>query len=277
MTNYEIYTLWLCLIVFVLLVILSIVCIHTITKLSLRLIRGGLEDKKIIADYKREKSKKHSKFLKAIDYVICGAVCIIFTIAFVNSLLIRCTENSQWGNLPSYRVVKTGSMAEKHPSNSYLADNDLNDQIQAFDLIRIKKLPLENELNLYDIVVYKVDDMLLVHRIVEIEEPNDAHPDCRHFRLQGDASEYPDRFPVLYEQMQGIYYGERTPFIGSFILFMQSPAGWLCMLLVLITFIVTPMINKKLLKAREERLVIIFEAWKEADVYLQDENLLVKR
>ena len=113
-------------------------------------------------------------------------------------------------------------------------------------MIATHSLPKEEDLKLYDIVVYEVDDMLIVHRIVGIEEPNQEHPGNRYFLLQGDAVDSPDRFPVLYEQMRAIYTGERLPFVGSFVLFMQSPAGWLCMLLVVFAIFATPIIEKKI-------------------------------
>jgi hypothetical protein len=48
MTDYEIYVFFLCLIVFVILTALSVVCLWIITRLSLRLIRDGLEDENIL-------------------------------------------------------------------------------------------------------------------------------------------------------------------------------------------------------------------------------------
>lgn len=57
--------------------------------------------------------------------------------------------------------------------------------------------------------------------------------------------------------MKGIYYGERIPFIGSFVLFMQSPAGWLCMLFALGTTIVSPIMEKKLYNEKQKRLRLI--------------------
>jgi hypothetical protein len=102
------------------------------------------------------------------------------------------------------------------------------------------------DLKLYDVVLYEVDGILLSHRIVGIEEPNEKHPDQRYFLLQGDAVESPDRFPVKYEQIKGIWRGEKIPFIGSFVLFMQSPAGWLCVLLVIVSMIATPRMEKKI-------------------------------
>ena len=56
--------------------------------------------------------------------------------------------------------------------------------------------------------------------------------------------------------MRAIYRGERTPFIGSFILFMQSPAGWLCTLLVVVALIAAPVLDKKLATERKLRLII---------------------
>ena len=259
MTDYEMYVFILCLIVFVLLTALSVVCLCIITRLSLRLIRGGLEDDAILKEYeKKQQHKKRIKYAKLADMLFSGVVCLLFVAMLAGSLIIRGTENTCCGRIPTYRVVLTGSMAEKNEKNLYLWQNNLNDHIQTFDLIRTEQLPAEKDLKLYDIVVYEVDNVLLVHRIVGIEEPNEDHPDCRYFLLQGDAVEAPDRFPVLYGQMRGIYRGERTPFIGSFILFMQSPAGWLCVLLIVAATIATPILDGVLQKARGERLARIF-------------------
>ncbi len=258
MTDYEIYVFILCLIVFLLLTALSVACLCIITRLSLRLIRGGLEDESIRKEHeKKQKHKKRIKVAKIADFVFSSVICLLFLTMLAGSLVIKSTENTCCGNIPTYRVVLTGSMAEKHEKNRYLWENGLNNHLQTFDLIRTEKLPAEDELELYDIVVYEVDNMLLVHRIVGIELPNASHPDCYYFLLQGDAVEAPDRFPVLYEQMRAIYSGERIPFIGSFILFMQSPAGWLCTLLIVASIIASPILDRILQKARDERFALI--------------------
>lgn len=254
MTHFEIYTFILCLIVFVLLTALSVTCIVWICKMYLRLVKVGDEDKKLIKENETLKLKKQSKFGKVCDYTLTIILVAIFAFVFSSSLYINCTQNAYFDSVPTYRVVQTGSMAKKNPKNTYLAKNNLNNQIQTFDLILTYKIPKEEDLKLYDIVVYEVDDMLIVHRIVGIEEPNENHPNERYFLLQGDAVEAPDRFPVKYEQMKGIYKGEKVAFIGSFVLFMQSPAGWLCMLLVLGSVIITPIAENKINKVKKLRL-----------------------
>lgn len=254
MTGFEIYTLVLCIIVYVLLTTLSIVVVTIITKQTLKLIRLGDQDKIIIGE---DKKKNKSKVSKAFDYIVTGLFTLIFLFFFCSSMYINCVQNTYFESAPTYKVVKTGSMAEKNEKNLYLYDNNLNNQIQTFDLIATYKLPDEMDLKLYDIVVYELDGILLVHRIVGIEEPNGEHPNNRYFLLQGDAVENPDRFPVLYSQMKGIYRGERIPAVGSFVLFMQSPAGWMCIILVAVAIVATPILEKKLAKAMEQRRLIL--------------------
>lgn len=266
MTPYETYVFFLCLIVFIMLTALSVVCLTIITKLSIRLIRIGAEDENIIKEKTEKKTDK--KFLKIFDTVITGMVCISLLASFAVSVSISLSKAAPNNNIPTWRVVNTGSMSERNPENKYLFDNKINNQIQTFDLICTEKLPAENDLKLYDIVVYEVDEILVVHRIIEIEEPNESHPNERHFRLQGDAVDTPDRFPVRYEQMRAIYNGERIPFIGSFILFMQSPAGYLCILLVIVAIIATPYLNRRLASERDKRFELISSKKTEEDKYV---------
>lgn len=253
MTQYEIYTFVLCLVVFVLITAFSGFLIATITKQGVRLIKHGADDDKITTEYYKSLKKKKSKF----DWFFSLIVCIIMVAIFSFSMFVGCSDDVYSSDVPTFRVVNTGSMEEKHKKNEYLVENNLNDQIATFDLIIVYKAPKEEDLKLYDIVVYEVDGIMIVHRIIEIEEPNQYHPNERWFRLQGDAVESPDRFPVKYEQIKGIYKGDRVPFVGSFVLFMQSPAGWLCILLVVGAMIVTPLLEKALNKAKYNRLVAI--------------------
>lgn len=199
---------------------------------------------------KKRQNKLFAFLGKVFSLLVCLALCAVF--AF--SLYMNATEDRAANGIPSIKVVKSDSMAQKNEKNTYLKTEGLHNQIQIFDIIVCHHLPAEDELELYDIVVYKQDDMYVVHRIVGIEEPNEKHPNERHFLLQGDAVDRPDKFPVLYSQMQGIYEGTRIPFLGSFVVFLQSPAGWLCILLVLFAMIATPIIEKKLLEETTDRL-----------------------
>ena len=262
MQSYEIYNLIVCSVVFVTLTALLTTLIVWIIKLTLRAIEGGLEDEKIKAECTKEK-KKESPIIVAIDKVFPIFVCVILGVTLCFSLYSRFTQNEKVDVIPTIKFVETGSMESKHKENTYLFDNNLNDQIQTFDLIVLHKLPNEEDLKMYDIVVYEVNGYHIVHRIVGIEEPNERHPNERWFVLRGDANKMADDFPVTYSQMKSVYRGERIPFVGSFVFFMQSPAGILCFLLVIFAVIATPIAEKKIEKAKQARYALVLAKEKE--------------
>lgn len=251
MTNYEIYSLILAVVVFVIFTVVFAVMITYVTRTAIKLIWFGDDDKVILKQrkYIMKKPSKASKF----ERVFSAVLSLIVVVIFVFSLCISCTENEFEKGLSTFKIVKSESMATKNEKNEYLFENNLNDQFNMFDIVITHPLPAEDELELYDIVVYERDGKLVIHRIVAIEEPNANHSE-RHFKFQGDAVSRHDIYPVLYSQMHAIYRGERIPFVGSFITFLQSPAGWLCFILVMFGILITPIIEQKLMAAMRKRL-----------------------
>lgn len=252
MTNYEIYVFVLCFVVFSVLTLLFSTLIVYVSKMKLKMIRHGVDDEELKKEY--AKKARESKVTGILVIAFSLIVCILFLAVFSFSMYMSLSESKSPNGIPSLKVVKSSSMATVHEKNEYIGENGLTDQIQTFDIVVTHHLPPEEELELYDIVVYERNGDYIMHRIVGIEEPNSSHPNERHFLLQGDAVEKADIFPVLYSQMQGIYRGERIPFLGSFVLFLQSPAGWLCIILLLFSMISTPILEKKMEKETRERL-----------------------
>ena len=250
MSQRDIYVLCLCIVVLVLFVALFSYLVVSLVTAKLKIIKAGLDDQRIITEYQQNKEKNpHAEGLyKVLSVLMACIFCALFAFA----IYVNVTNTGYANGIPSIKVVKSGSMSYKNSKNTYLETHNLNDQFEMFDLIITRKLPGEFELELYDVVVYKHENgEMVIHRIVGIEEPNEKHPDKRHFRLQGDAVQYADTYPVLYEQMRGIYRGERVPFAGSFVVFLQSPAGYLCILLVIIGIILIPIVEKIFEKAEK--------------------------
>ena len=252
MKPYDVYVFVLCMIVFVMFVGLFSYLLYLLIDMNRKLIRHGVEDEKIKIEY--EKSQRKKRVGMILDKVVSALICLVMCGSFAFSVYMNVTVDKRPNGIPSLKVVLSASMSYQNERNSYLFENDLTDQLQTFDLVVLHHLPPEDELELYDIVMYEVDDTYLLHRIVGIEEPNAAHPNERHFLLQGDAVSAPDIYPVLYSQMRGVYDGERVPFVGSFVVFMQSPAGWFCLILVLAALIGTPILEKRLWKEKLDRL-----------------------
>ncbi|MBQ9120746.1 MAG: hypothetical protein IJY12_00075 [Clostridia bacterium] len=254
MSAFDIYIFCLCMIVCVALSGTFTFMIGRLYKLTVRLIRLGQEDDAIKTEY--EKQTRASCLFRAIERIVSLVVCIVLLVLFLFSAYVSVQKDMCFGErIPTMRVVMSGSMAKKYETNTYLYENDLNDQFDTFDLLFVYCPPAAAELELYDIVVYEVDGVDVIHRIVGIEEPNESHPDERYFLLQGDAVEVPDRFPVHYSQIKAIYRGGKIPFVGSFIYFLQSPAGWICILLVIVAMIASSVVDKNLEKEKHARLV----------------------
>ena len=256
MTGFELYTFFLCLIVFTIFVALFLSMLIYIVKLMLRVIRSGLDDDKIKEEYEKEKKNKN-KYLDFISNLFSIVFSIVFILVFVGSVGLGISSESKTvGDIPVLRVVQSESMSEKHENNKYLEENELNNQFDMFDIVVVEKLPEEDDIQLYDIVVYEIDDgVFVIHRVIGIEEPNEKHPDNRHFLLRGDANKNSDQFPVTYDQMVGIYKGQRIQYVGSLVMFLQSPAGYLCILLVLFYLIATPIVEKKIASEKMKRLM----------------------
>lgn len=258
MKGFEIYALIICLFVYVLFIALFSVFICMLTRSQIKLMEAGLEDEQIKKEHYKELNKKSNDGI--IFKIIPILFCVILSALFAFSSYSALTQNEKVGKVPTLKVVTSGSMSMKFQDNEYLFENDLNNQIHTFDLIVLHELPKEQDLKLYDIVVYEVGENLLVHRIVGIEEPSAEHPNERYFLLQGDNVQYPDKFPVRYSQMKSIYKSERIPFVGSFVFFMQSPAGVLCFLLTIFGIIAIHFVEKKILSVRNKRLSVILAA-----------------
>ena len=252
MSAYESYIFSLCAIVFVSLVTVFSFLITLLVRMQITLIRCGQEDESIIKKYLNP--KKCPLWLERVVSIIMALILIAL---LITTIYVNAEDEPISESIPDLRVVQSSSMAHKRESNKYLFENELDDQIQMFDIIRIYSAPAEFELELYDIVVYEIKGAYVVHRIVGIEEPNKSHPDSRLFKLQGDAVAYPDTEPVEYSQIRGIYRGERTSNVGSFVMFMKTPAGWLCFMLVIAYIIIDPLVTRRLKKEEDARYALL--------------------
>ena len=253
MTGYEIYVLFVCIAVFACLTLLLTGLLAIIVRQYLTAVDEGSEDIPLINEYYDAKARPKPFFHTAWGKVAIAAVTVLFAV-FAYALYADFSTGVVEGGMAVPKVVLSESMSYKHPANTYLEENKLEDQFQMFDLIMTRALPPESELELYDVVVYEYRGDLIIHRIIAIEEPNDKHPDCRYFTLRGDAVRYSDEFQVKYSQMRAIYEGERIPYVGSFIAFMQSTAGYMCILLVVFSMIALPITEKYIKRRKEDRL-----------------------
>lgn len=259
--NFQQYITFVCIVIFIVLTASFVFLITVIGKQQFKIMEGGLEDEKLkqTVREKLNKDKKRSTY-GVIRKIFSGVICAVLSAVCVLAIFTAEQGNKVVKGAPAFKVVASSSMSARYERNNYLFLNNITNQIQMFDLIVLHELPPEEELKLYDIVVYEhINGALLVHRIVRIEEPNIEHPNERYFLLQGDANAVADVYPVRYSQMKSIYRNERVKNIGSFIFFLQSPAGIMCILLVVVAFIALPIIDGKFMKKEYSRIKLLVE------------------
>ena len=250
MTPFEIYLLVVSLISLVSLVTFFSFLIWYVYVLTVRLTYVGYWDQDLVKEY--DFKRKHSFFPRRMGRIISAVVCSILSVVVVFSIYLGITENKLTKSVSTLKVVQSDSMSTKHEDNKYLVENGLDDQFQMFDLITAEALPAEEDIKLYDVIIYERDGNLVIHRVVQILEPDENRPD-RLFYTRGDANKKNDDLPVRYSQMRGIYHGKKVPFVGSFVLFMQSPAGIICLMLAIFCMIIMPIVDNKIEDVRHHR------------------------
>ena len=255
MTGYDLYVFIVGLVTFFAMVGLFLTMLLIIAAKEIKAITYGIEDDKIIKEYEKyNKKRAASTTVNIVVKALLIVITIFAVIFFVWSAALRFQDPKVEGDVKVPRVVLSDSMSYKRESNVYLEENGLDDQFDTFDIIFMRELPNEFELELYDVVIYELRGDLIIHRIVGIEEPNEQHPDHRLFELRGDAVKNSDEFKVEYSQMKAIYEGEKINYVGSFIYFMQSPLGYICILLLIVGSVLAPILELMVKHAKRRRL-----------------------
>ncbi len=250
--SFDSYLLLVSIIVIASLTVFFAFLIWYIYTLSIRLIYVGYWDEDLVQEYK---GKREDQFKQPniVGRIIAIIICSILAVVILFSVILGITEKAKTTSIPMLKVVKSESMSKKYDKNDYLVTHDLNDQIQMFDIIVTNPAPAEEDIELYDVIVYEQDGNLIIHRVVFIVEPEDGSKYGRLFYTRGDALEINDSLPVEYSQIRGIYKGNRIRYVGSFVLFMQSPAGFICLLLAICSMIAMPIVDNLILNARIRR------------------------
>ena len=140
-------------------------------------------------DYFEEDEKKHKVFsIVLISYLVLSAAIFGINVYYRTTPV---TKNQY------YVSIKTDSMSQALSTNTYLKNNKLDNQISQYDIAVFDKLS-ENTIQKYDIILFKKENILIAHRVVEIREDG-------LFYTQGDKNSTRDDFTVSYSEVLGKY------------------------------------------------------------------------
>ena len=154
----------------------------------------------LYTSYKKRKELKEEGEEIEIDSKKGKIAELLLLIYFGLSVFILATNityrASPYINGQYYVSVNTTSMAAPLSTNTYLKSYDLKNQIKQYDIACFDKLE-DQEIKLYDIILFKKDNKLIVHRIVEINEEG--------YITKGDNNKERDDWTVSRNEVLGIY------------------------------------------------------------------------
>ncbi len=207
------------------------------------------------------KNKKRWKRIgRIVIDILLGALLALFALSIINRVVST-------GVFPyTTMVVATGSMAEKYEGNTYLIENELDDQIQVNDLIVVKSVDSLDEIELYDIVCYiNSDGEQILHRVVEIHDG--------YLVTRGDANSASDSTHVTMNNLIGVYTHFRIPYVGIIVFFVQSNYGIVCFIALFYFLFLYDHVKGKIKDAEEERKELLLSLVSERltfTLYAQD-------
>lgn len=219
-------------------------------------IKEGKADKEVIEYNKEriEKNKKKSEKTKRIASRIASYAFLGLVVAFFGfSLYSRFFNNNLLFGDSGFIVISSGSMSERNSANDYLDEYNLNNQFDTYDIIGVTKYQSVEEINQYDVVAfYGEDDVIYVHRIIEIRDDNT-------FVTRGDSNAISDTNRLYngyltYDKIIGKYNDARVPLLGVFIVFLQSNSGIITVLSVVYCLLMFDHYRNKYEESIESRI-----------------------
>lgn len=175
---------------------------------------AGKHDEEILKEYHSKKKKS------GLVGIICSylALTALFGLFCVGVAYKASGENFSINN-QTVLVIKSGSMSDYFDEK--LAEEYKEYPTYHFDVGDICVFEsLKDETNLVkgEVYGYKLKDIIITHRLVEIHEGN-------IYEFRGDNNPSSDPYYVKGESIIYHYTGQRVPGIGAFILYAQSIFG----------------------------------------------------
>ena len=212
-----------------------------------------LIDETILTNIKN--SKPIRKALRRVKQVLFWLLIVILVPFLLMSVYSKVANGVAMVNGRGMIAVASGSMSEKNSANSYLANID--NQFNTYDMIMIQKVDDPSDLQLYDVIAYVDDEGVnIIHRIVGFQQTSSGV----RFVTRGDSNNADDEYKPSMDDVLGEYAGTRIPYVGVFLMFLQSYSGMLTVAAIIYCLIMIENVGNRIYDAREERLLFLQES-----------------
>lgn len=170
---------------------------------------------------KKRKKKKNGSIASA---VFTWIVCLFCVAILVFSVVVRNSGNHLFFGNTALMVVETGSMSEKYEGNTYLFENECDDQIEGGSLITITNDFDMELLHIYAFESLEEPGTVYIHRLISISYNND-NEEVYTFRGDANNASMLDEMFVSKDRIIGEYTGYQNWGLGQVILYLQSGIG----------------------------------------------------
>lgn len=200
---------------------------------------------------KKHSTNKVSRVLNIVFSVILVAFTIFLSISYVNVK----NNNLTFINNGTVLVIQTTSMEKGNDFNTYLERNKsnedkykyINTRFERYSLIGITKYEEgKTNLNLYDIVAYKVDDTIIVHRLISIRYDQSTNQKLYTFRGDANSASLVGETNITSENFIGVYNGYKNVGLGYFVAFLQSEVGLITLIVLVISIVCYQLFDDKI-------------------------------
>lgn len=236
-------------------------------------IKNGHEDESILKDLKRryhlkddssnnvslveciKKGDKKRKIFNTIGNAISyfAFIGVLVLGVFILSYKVE-GDNFYFGNT-TYLVIQTGSMEKAYEGNTYIKENNLNNQITQFSMIGVDKVEAK-DIKLYDVIAFtNTSGDTIVHRVIRISNENNEYS----FTFRGDANSISSasEINIKYDKIIGRYNGFQNYGLGITTTYFKSSSGILALVsatVFLICFDISEALIDKEYKNRQKYL-----------------------
>ena len=177
--------------------------------------------------------EKHGDLKFAVNILIYILYVIIIPIIIYDVFLIIQTIIKP-GNTPDIFGYKTFT----------IISNSMEPTIKKNDIIIVKSVD-RNQIQMNDIITYKVDGEIVTHRIIDYRKLNDEII----YTTKGDNNEVTDIHEVIYSNIEGKYIN-KIPKVGKLFLLLKNKYVFS---LIFILLIICYLIQKKMIQKKIER------------------------
>lgn len=201
------------------------------------------------------KDQHRGKISRIFVNVVFVLLALVLLAAFIAAAVFNAQNQEFYVGNVTYLTIRTGSMSEASSANEYLKTENLTDRIEQYALIGIEKTD-ESDIKLYDIVAYRHEDEVIVHRIIKITEGEDGG---LLYTLRGDANAASFSYEknITFDRFVGRYTGYQNYGLGILFTYLQSNIGLIALAFGFLVLIIADITEDRISAVYDARILYV--------------------